>query len=62
MPTAEKPKELPEAPGGRQIIPLLGGGGGTTPEVGGEEEEIAKSEREEERIAEEGAEAKQGRV
>ena len=62
VPTAEKPKELPEAPGGRQIIPLLGGGGGTTPEVGGEEEEIAKSEREEERIAEEGAEAKQGRV
>jgi hypothetical protein len=60
----EPGKKLPKG-GGRQIIPLLGQGkaGGTVaPEIGAEEEELSKMEREEERVAEEGAEAKQERV
>jgi len=63
MPTEGAGGKL-QKPGGRQMIPLLGqgkGGGAASPEVG-EEEELTKTEREEERIAEEGAEAKQERV
>ena len=65
IPAKEKTEKELKEPKGQQTIPLLGQGnaGGTVaPEVGAEAEEIAKSEREEERVSEEGAEAKQERV
>lgn len=65
LPSEEEIGKKLKRPGGRQIIPLVGQGkAGSTvaPEVGAEEEELTKAEREEERIAEEGAEAKQERV